>query len=233
MTTRSTRRLPALLVGCAAALVAFVPSGCSNGSSNHQPVATRLAKAKASFDRARFIGFTLTSQHLPSGVDALQGATGTGTHAPAFTGSVQVVKGLSFTAKLVAVNGKVYADLPFVSWSTINPADYGAPNPARLMDRAHGLSALLTATRGAANDGTERSGSTVLTKITGTLPGTAVKGLFPSSATTPFQVTYDLTDADALERVTMTGQFYAGHGSTTYIIDLNLSASPVTITPPG
>lgn len=217
----------------AAVVVALAAAACSGGSSNHEPVHTRLVTAKAGFDQAKYIGFTLTSQNLPSGVDALEGATGTGTHAPAFTGSVQIVKGLAFTAKVVALDGKVYADLPFVSWSTINPSDYGAPDPAALMDSSTGLSSLLTDALHPALDGTTRNGGTVLTKVTGSLPGADVKALFPSAATTPFAVTFALTDSDMLESVTMTGPFYAGHSATTYTIDLNLSASPVTITAPG
>ena len=88
---------------------------------------------------------------------------------------------MPFTAKLVALDGKVYADLPFVSWSTINPADYGAPNPAALMDSSTGLSSLLTDALRPTADGTERSGNTVLTKISSTLPG-KVRSILPSLA---------------------------------------------------
>ena len=215
------------------ATLLVVLASCGGSSSNGQPVDARLAAAKTGFDDARFIGFTLSSDNLPGGVSALESAHGTGTHAPAFTGEVQIVKGLSFTAPLVAVNGRVYAKLPFASWSTINPSDYGAPDPSALMNRSTGLSSLLTAATDISNDGSERSGDTVLTKVSGTLPGKDVQALFPSSAESAFQVTFTLTDDDVLHSVSMTGPFYGtDHGASTYAIELDLSADPVTISPP-
>jgi lipoprotein LprG len=214
------------------ATLLVVLASCGGSSSNGQPVDARLAAAKTGFDDARFIGFTLSSDNLPGGVSALESAHGTGTHAPAFTGEVQIVKGLSFTAPLVAINGTVYAKLPFVSWSEINPADYGAPDPAALMDKTTGLSSLLTDTIDPTSDGSERSGSTVLTKIDGTLPGKYVHALFPSSAASDFKVTFTLTDDNDLHSVSITGPFYGEHGDSTYSIVLDLSADPVTIAPP-
>lgn len=206
--------------------------GCGGSSSNGEDLNVRLAAAKRSLDDARFIGFTLSSDNLPD-TTSLESAHGTGTHAPAFTGEVQIKRGLSFTAPLVAVNGKVYAKLPFVSWSTINPADYGAPDPSGLMDRSSGISSLLTDASGISDHGSERSGDLVLTKISGTLPGSSVHALFPSAGQSPFDVTFTLTKDDVLHDVSMTGPFYGpNHGSSTYAIELDLSADPVTITPP-
>jgi lipoprotein LprG len=212
----------------------LVATACSGGStSSDQPVSERLTAAKQSFDQARFIGFTLTGEDLPDGVTALRSAKGTGTHAPSFTGEVSIDRGLTFSAPLVAVDGKVYAKLPFVGWSTIDPADYGAPNPSNLMDTSSGLSSLLTKATGVTEAGSERSGSTVLTKFEGILNGKDVQALFPSSGTTPYDVEFTLTDDNVLHSVRITGQFYgSGHGDVTYAIDLDLSADPVTITPP-
>jgi lipoprotein LprG len=208
-------------------------SACSGASSNDESISERLAQAKADLDDARFISFDLTSDGLPGGIAALESAHGTGTHAPAFTGEVRISRGVSFTAPVIAVDGVVYAKLPFVSWSKIDPADYGAPDPSTLMDRASGLSSLLTAATDTDQAGSERDGQTVLTKITGTLPAGSVHALFPSSADSPFQVTFTLTDDDALHGVTLTGRFYGDdHDSSTYAIDLDTTAEPVTITPP-
>jgi lipoprotein LprG len=221
------RRLTTLMV-----VVLFAVAACSGSTSNRQPVADRLVAAKKSFDDAKFIGFTLSSDHLPGGVSALESAHGTGTHAPAFTGSVQVMKGLSIDAGLVAVDGAVYAKLPFVGWSKINPADYGAPDPAALMNRRTGISSLLTDTVAAKTSGSERSGSTILTKVDGHLPGKYVHALFSSSALTSFKVTFTLTDGNALHGVSITGPFYGDHGDCTYSIIFDLTADPVTITAP-
>ncbi len=57
--------------------------------------------------------------------------------------------------------------------------------------------------------------------------------MFPSSALTPFDVTFTLTEDDVLHAVSITGPFYGpDHGSSTYSIELDLSADPVTITAP-
>jgi lipoprotein LprG len=219
-----------LVMLAAAAMLAL--TACSGASSNAESPEARLAAAKHSLDGARFIGFTLSSDNLPD-TTSLESAHGTGTHAPAFTGEVQIKRGLSFTAPVVAVGGKVYAKLPFLSWSTIDPTDYGAPDPSQLMDRRTGISSLLTHATAISDDGSERSGKVVLTKIAGTLPGRFVHALFPSSAVSPFHVTFTLTDDDMLHDVSITGPFYGSdHGSSTYSIQLDLSADPVTITPP-
>lgn len=209
-------------------------TACSGGSSSDgQPVSARLEAAKKSFDAARYISFNLSSQDLPGDVTALESAHGTGTHAPAFTGDIDVHRGLSFSAPIVAVGGKVYAKLPFVSWSEIKPADYGAPDPAELMDKSSGLSSLLTDTVKPKVDGSERSGSTVLTKVTGSLPGKDVHALFPSAAESAFQVVFLLTDANMLHSVSITGPFYGDHADGTYSIDFDLAADPVDISPPA
>jgi lipoprotein LprG len=213
-------------------VVLLAMTACGGSSSNDESIGTRLAAAKTSFDDARFIGFTLSSDNLPD-TTALESASGTGTHAPAFTGEVKIKRGLTFSAPLVAVDGVVYAKLPFVAWSTIDPSDYGAPDPSALMNRSTGISSLLTDATHTAEDGSERNGSVVLTKISGTLSGASVHRLFPSAAETPFDVTFTLTDDDDLHDVSITGPFYGSdHGSSTYSIELNLSADPVTITAP-
>ena len=39
----------------------------------------------------------------------------------------------------MAVDGKVYAQIPLtLGWSDVDPADYGAPDPAQLMQRRAG-----------------------------------------------------------------------------------------------
>ncbi len=207
-------------------------TACSSSTSDAQPLGERLAAAKKSFDAAKFISFDLSSQNLPGDVSALENAHGTGTHAPAFMGEISVHRGLSFSAPIVAVGGKVYAKLPFVSWSEINPSSYGAPDPAALMDRSTGLSSLLTDTVHPTVGGSERSGSTVLTKVTGSLPGKYVHALFPSAAQSAFRVLFLLTDGNDLHSVSMTGPFYADHADGTYAIDFDLSADPVSISPP-
>ena len=60
-----------------------------------------------------------------------------------------VVNGLDVDVPVVSVDGTVYAKLPFTrSFAEVNPADYGAPDPAQLMDPDTGLSTWLTAATG-------------------------------------------------------------------------------------
>jgi len=220
--------LSVLIVATLGALAA-----CSGPDSPDRSPEDRLAAAKQDLDDARFVGFTLTGEDLPD-TTVLESAHGTGTHAPSFTGEVQVKRGLSFTAPVVAIDGLVYLKLPFAGWSTIQPADYGAPDPAALMDTDTGISSLITSAADLTVGGTARDGSEVLTEISGTLPGKSVHALFPSaSADQPFDVTFTLTEDDRLHGVTITGKFYGPeHGDSRYVIELDTSAAPVRITAP-
>ena len=77
----------------------------------------------------------------PTASPALKAADGVGTHAPAFEGTLTVVlAGTAFDVPVVAVDGTVYAQLPLTpGWSDVDPADYGAPDPAQLMSPDAGL----------------------------------------------------------------------------------------------
>ena len=230
---RTKRKVPALGV-LAAVLLVSVLTGCkgSSDTSSDESPTDRLAAAKTSLDKAEYVGFTLNTDNLPEGLDGLLSANGTGTHAPAFKGEVKVQTAIDFSAPVIAVDGKVYADLPFTGFTDIDPAQYGAPDPADLMDTENGISALLPQTQDATVGDTKRDGSVVLTEINGTLPGEAVQGVFPSAGTGDFDVTYTLTSDDVLDGVTITGPFYGGSDNVTYRIALDLEADPVTIEAP-
>ena len=46
-----------------------------------------------------------------------------------------------------AVDGKVYAQIPLTpGWSDVDPADYGAPDPAQLISADDGFPSILAAT---------------------------------------------------------------------------------------
>jgi lipoprotein LprG len=221
--------------GLAMILVALLAAtGCKGGDSGsaEDSPEDRMAAAKSSFDAAEYIGFTMKTDDLPD-VQGLLEADGTGTHAPAFKGEVKVDTDLTaVTAPLIAVDGNVYAKLPFAGWSTLDPDDYGAPDPAQLMDTDNGLSSLFTATEDLEVGDSERSGETVLTDIDGTIPADAVKELFPSSGDDDFKASYKLTDDDDLDSATITGPFYDGHDDVTYTIEFDLNADSVDIEAP-
>lgn len=217
------------------AVLGTVVTGCTSGGSSSSTLTAsqRLSQAKHDFDRAKFIHITLNATTLPTDLPAaLQSADGTGTHAPAFTGTVEVRTGLTITAPVVAVNDTVYAKFPFAGWTRLDPAKYGAPDPANLLDRQSGVSALLVETQQPKRTGSRRSGHEVLSTISGTLPGQAVHRLFPSSGGADFTVVYTLSSDNHLTGMTITGPFYAGHSDATYKLDLDTHATPVTIRAP-
>lgn len=223
-----TRR-PVLLT--VALLVSLTGCQGSDAPAGKSP-AERLAEAKQSFDAAEYIEFTLASDDLPTGIDGLLSAKGTGTHSPAFDGEVQVQTDFNITAPLIAVDGDVYVKLPFSSWSTIDPAVYGAPDPAQLLADDGGISSLFTATESLAVGGEKRDAEAVLTNVEGTIPGAAVSHVFPSSGAGDFDVTYTLTDENVIDSVEITGPFYHGSEDVTYSIDLNLDGDAVDIEAP-
>ena len=222
------------LVLTAVALI-VVLAGCT-GESGPTPSdlspEERLAEAERNLDAADFISFTLKATSLPDGLEGLLSAKGTGTHAPAFTGEVQVQSSVDLTAPLIAVGGTVYAKLPFVGWSVLDPADYGAPDPADLLAREGGISSLLAATTDLREGDSERVGEQVLTAVDGTLPGTAMQSVFPSAGSEDFTVNYTLTDGNDLSGVQVTGPFYPDAADVTYRIDLDVDADSVDIQAP-
>ena len=116
-------------------LALAVLGGCGgHGKPAADPQKT-LAAAKRNLDATSGVRIGLSTPKLPTGVSGLLRADGIGTHAPAFTGSIQVsAGGVTADATVVAVHDTVYAKLPFTSkFVRIDPATYAAPDPARLM----------------------------------------------------------------------------------------------------
>jgi lipoprotein LprG len=162
-------------------------------------------------------------------------ATGTGTHAPAFDGSIKVVvNSLNVDVPVVAVQGAVYAKLPFTTqFAEIDPTDYGAPDPADLMDPDHGISGWLTAAEGVEKGDQVRDGDQVLTSYTGTLPGTAVAGVIPSAdKKADFEATFQLDDQDRLVTADVKGPFYGSKGDVDYRIALSSYGTDKAISKP-
>ena len=99
-------------------------------------------------------------------------------------------------------------------------------------DPATGISALLPQTGDPKDDGQTRSGQEVLTKISGTLPGSRVEELFHlGDGTGTFTVSYGITDTDQLRTATLKGPFFPGVEAT-YLLVLTDYGAPVEITRP-
>lgn len=206
------------------ALALTLLTGCGGGSNDGPgPPDTALAEAKSQLDDTSGVKLALSTDELPDGVDGLLEANGTGTHAPAFEGTVVLqVDQLSLDVPVIAVDGKVYAKLPFTTdYSDVDPAEYGAPDPAQLMDPAGGISSWLEDATGVEKGDRVRDGDLVLTSYAGTLAGTTVAATIPSAEkTSDFPVTFRLTDDGQLVSVEVSGPFYGDQGDVDYTIEL-------------
>ena len=231
------RRLQRTLFAVLALALGFALTGCGGssdtGRSTGADPSKALAAAKQHFDAAQSIHLDLSTDSKPSSGSAVLGANGVLTHAPAFQGDVAVfLLGTRANVPVVAVGGKLYAKLPLTTkYATINPQEYGAPDPATFVDPQHGLSSLLTQLQGVRKTGTARAGSTVVTVYAGTLPGSKVAPLIPSAdPNSSYDTTLNLDSKDRLTSLHVTGDFFGGQ-SVSYDVTLSYGG-PVTIKAP-
>ena len=225
---------PARLLAVLVAVVILL-SGCSGSDDPKSDPADTLASAKKTLDETPGLRIGLSTGKLPAGVSGLLTADGVATHAPAFQGDIKVAaSGVTADAEVVAVDGVVHAKLPFTSTFTeIDPADYGAPDPAALMDPDAGLSSLLTAAEDVKAGKQVREGKVVLSSFTATVPGKAVAEVIPSaSSTADFDATFTVTDDDELAKAVLTGPFYPKADDVTYTITFSDYGTKQNITAP-
>jgi len=196
-------------------------ASCSGGDEPTESPETTLAAAKKNLDATSGVRIGLSTAELPTGVSGLLDADGVGTHAPAFQGSIKVsASGVTADADVVAVDGKVFAKLPFTSrFAPIDPADYAAPDPADLLAEEGGLSSLLTSATEVQTGKQVRDGKAVLSTYTAKVPGKAVASVIPSAdPEAAFSAIFTLTDADRLDEAVLSGPFYPDADSVTYTI---------------
>jgi len=185
-----------------------------------------LELARTTFDETSGVSLSLTTDDLPDGVDGLVNAEGVATHAPAFEGVATVsLSGSPFNVDpLVAVDGKVFASIPGVPITQeIDPEEYGAPDPAQLMDTEEGFSSILTETENVEEGETVRGGENneeVLTEYTGTVAGSVVENIIPS-AEGDFDVTYTVAENGELREAKLTGVFYPDADEMTYTVGID------------
>lgn len=228
MSMRGTRVLLVLAV-------LAVLSGCSGGDEPTASPETTLAAAKKNLDATSGVRIGLSTAKLPPGVSGLLEADGVGTHDPAFEGTIKVsASGVTADADVVAVDGKVYAKLPFTSkFAPIDPADYGAPDPADLLDEQGGLSSLLTAATEIQEGKQVRDGKVVLSSYTAKVPGKAVASVIPSAdPEAAFSAIFTITDANRLDKAVLSGPFYPDADSVTYDITFDDYGTEKSITAP-
>ncbi len=231
---RTHRTAPAA-TALAAVLALATVSGCSGPEKPKATPEQTLTAAKKNLDDTSGVKIGLSTEKLPSSVNGLLSATGVGTHDPAFEGSIKVAaSGITADADVVAVDGVVYAKLPFTSkFVPIDPGDYGAPDPADLMSADGGLSSLLTEAEDVKAGDEVRDGKTVLSSFTATVPGEAVAAVIPSaSEQADFDATFTVADDDTLAKAVLTGPFYAKGGDITYTITFGGYGTKQDITKP-
>jgi lipoprotein LprG len=231
MTTSRSRVLAALALAAGLTL-----GGCGGQDDTaEQPPEEVLAAAKENLDETSGVHIVLSTEKLPPGVSGILQADGIGTHAPAFEGTLKVVaSGITADAEVVAVGDAVYAKLPFTTdFTKIDPADYGAPDPADLMSPEGGLSSLLTAVEDVQAGKDIRAGELVVTEYTGTVPGDVVAGIIPTaSADSDFDARFTVTEENVLNEAVLTGPFYPGAEDVTYTIEFDQYGTEQEITAP-
>jgi lipoprotein LprG len=232
---RSLRTHSPLVAAALLIPLALGITACSHASTSDQTPEQAMAGAKAELDKAKGVHVVLSTDKLPSGVSGLLDADGVGTHAPAFKGAIKVAaSGITADAKVIATNGSVYAVLPFTTkYVEIDPQDYGAPDPAALMDTRTGLSSLLTEAKDVTAGKRTRDGDQVLSTYAGTVPGRTVASIIPSAdAEQDFDATFHLDGDGRLHEAVLTGPFYPRGGEVTYTITFDQYGAAPNITAP-
>ncbi len=220
------------------ALVAL--AGCSSSQTPAAPTRDPgqvLAAAASKLASTPGVQADLRTNNLPAGTSGLLDAKGVVTSAPAFDGTLGVViGGARVEVPVISVGGKVHAKLPLTTaWSVIDPAAYGAPDPATFLTASAGFASLLTAATAVTKGASVRGGtdnSETLTEYRGTVPGAAMKKVLPMAAGDSFAMTAAVTEADELRTASFTGVFYAGAPEMTYTVTFTGYGSTRQITAP-
>jgi lipoprotein LprG len=221
-----------------AGIAALTLVGCSSGGEAPAKEGTpteQLAAARANLEKSPAVTFTLDATGLPSKAIGVSAAKGTGLFTPpSFQGTLNAtIAGVTGTVEVIAVEQDTYMKFFTPGYNKIDPATYGAPNPAQLFNKETGITSLIGKTESLAKGEQVRDGSEVLTSFTGKVAGAAVADLFViGDRAATFDVTYGVTQSSKeLRTVLLKGPFYAGSTST-YSLRLKSLAQPVAITRP-
>ena len=244
MTPPAPRRLRLLAAPVVLGLALGGLTACSDddgdkdGGDDGASAEETLAAAKKTLDETSGVNISLTTKDLPNGVTGITAAEGTGVHPSAFEGTFKLsVSGLPADAEVIAVDGKTYAknSLLLPDWTEIDPADYGAPDPAKLMDPDGGFSGLLASAEEVEEGDSVRGGENnkeILTEYTGTISSDAVEALIPT-AEGDFSFTYTISDDNELREAVLKGAFYGeDEGDVTYTLALDDYGTEKDITAP-
>ena len=235
--TKQLRLLATLFLSLTLLFSAGCGSKSDSGNKSREAAArAAMTKAKKLFDEAKSVRLALTTDSTPKSGTGVLGADGVLTHQPGFDGHVKIqLNGLTANIPVVSVNNKVYAQLPlFPKPAVINPAEYGAPNPADFADPNTGISSLLNELTGLKEIGKKRDGKLVLTMYSGSVPGSKVRAIIPSANEATRYPTEIGIDGDGyIVTINVSGEFFADMGDVTYDMRLTDYNKPVTVKAPA
>lgn len=217
--TTSSRLVSGVLLGAALALSACGQTNGPTGSPDEV-----LAAAQAELDATTGVHVTVACAELPEEVSGLVGADGVLTSAPAFEGTVELrYGGVTAEIPVVSVDDTVWAQLPFTTgFAPIDPAEYGAPDPARLLTPGAGISRWLATASGVEEGDPVRDGHDVLTPYSGSLEGEVVADVIPGAdADATFEVVFTITEDGLLHEAEVSGPFYEDEQEVTYVVGLD------------
>lgn len=225
------RRRP---LAAAALVLALGPlAACTGGSDGPQTPgeeeptpAEVLAQAKDLLDATSGVRLSLATDDEPDADAYLRSAEGVVIRDPAaFEGTATgVYQGQPASdISVVSVDGDFQVELPVVGFTTLDPDDLCAPDPATLLDPVSGISRVLTDVEDPTEGDTVRGGpdnAEVLTTYAATVPGEAVKNVLPCAPGDSFDAEFTVNDEGYLRTAELTGEFFGGAGDLTYTIDV-------------
>lgn len=217
---------------------ALASSGCTDDkapAAREPAPAEQLAAARVKLEQSKGVDFALESAGLPGKAAGVSAAKGVGVFTPpGFKGTLKAtVGGVTGSVDVIAVEQDVYMKFFTPGYNKIDPAQFGAPNPAQFFNTQTGITSLVGKTTSPAKGERTRDGADVLDTFTGKVPGDAVADLFVvGDRSGTFDITYGITDpGKELRTVVLRGPFYAGSTST-YTLRLKQLENPVAITRP-
>lgn len=214
-------------------LVACKSDGEPTGST--ATAAEDLGQAIALLQNAPSWTVEIKADESPSNVNTLSFARGVGDMSPAFEGDVTVVaNGSAIEAEVISVGGKVFAKTSLSPrFSPLDPASIGAPDPADFFTAENGILALMSNATNVTYGEEIRQDMMILQSIEATIPGANMSQFLPGSDPAGIFSAQFFIDKDKnLQRITLTGPFYANNGESRYTIKVTANDSPVDIKAP-
>lgn len=223
MSARARMTPVAGALGLGLALSLGACSGDEGGSVDDDKTPEEVAAAAVTkLTETSGVQLTLETEALPEGINGIMKAEGVATDAPAFEGSLTVtLTGQAFVVPVTAVDDLVCAEIPLTpGWTDVDPAEYGAPDPAGFLSPDDGFAAILEAATGLEKGESIRGGSDndeILTTYNGSVPGNVVDKVIPG-ASGDFELSAQITDDDELRSMSLDGVFYQGAEANTYTV---------------